>query len=65
MSGPDKHFDSRAMASILPDELARRLGEAERAATLDRRPRRRDWLVLAVTAIVAPVVILLIGWIVR
>ncbi len=53
------------MTSIRPDTFTTRLAEAERAATPDRRPERRDWLVLTMTAILAPVVILLIGWAIR
>ena len=50
------------MADIHPDALTSRLAEAERAATPDRHPEQRDWLVLALTAIAAPIAILLIGW---
>lgn len=50
------------MTDSLPDALKIRLVEAAHAATSDRPPDRRDWLVLAATAIAAPVVILLVGW---
>jgi energy-coupling factor transporter transmembrane protein EcfT len=53
------------MANTLPNELSARLAEAERAATPDRRPDWRDWLVLALSAVAAPVVILFFGWVAR
>lgn len=65
MSRPKRRLETGDMTSIRPDTLTSRLAEAERAATPDRRPDRRDWLVLAMTAILAPVVMLLIGWAIR
>lgn len=65
MSRPKRRLETGDMTSIRPDALTSRLAEAERAATPDRRPDRRDWLVLATTAIAAPIAILLVGWVIR
>lgn len=50
------------MTAPLPETLTKRLAEAETAATIDRRPKHRDWLVLGLSAIAAPALILLAGW---